>query len=113
MNLLPKCGIYIDYNDVLLLYTIWALWNAETSETCPPDITYGKQAIVIVDNDYLKIDMLTGNATGAHRINMLYMQLESYEKEGNNDSTTAQDVTKRKMSKELDMKCKELTNMQQ
>ena len=41
------------------------------------------------------------------------MQLESYEKEGNNDSTTAQDVTKRKMSKKLDMKCKELTNMQQ
>lgn len=66
-----------------------------------------------MDNDYLKIDMLTGNATGAHRINVLYMQLESYEKEGNNDSTTAQDVTKRKMSKELDMKCKELTNMQQ
>ena len=66
-----------------------------------------------MDNDYLKIDMLTSNATGAHRINVLYMQLESYEKEGNNDSTTAQDVTKRKMSKELDMKCKELTNMQQ
>ena len=57
--------------------------------------------------------MLTGNASGAHRTNVLYMQPESYEEESNNGSRTAQNVTKKDVSKELNVKCKELTNVQQ
>ena len=44
---------------------------------------------------------------------MLYKQPESYEEESNNGSRTAQNVTKKDVSKELNVKCKELTNVQQ
>ena len=66
-----------------------------------------------MDNDDSKIDMLTGNASGAHRTNVLYMQPESYEEESNNGSRTAQNLTKKDVSKELNVKCKELRNVQQ
>ena len=69
-----RCGICISYNDLLLLYAIWALRDAETSKTCPHGIAYGKPPIIIVDNNDFKIDALTGNASGAHRTTMLYMQ---------------------------------------
>ena len=90
IDILHKCGICISYNNLLLLYAIWALRNAEISKTCPRCIAYGKPSIVIVDNDDFKIDTLTGNASGAHRRNALYVQPKLYEKESNNDSTAAQ-----------------------
>ena len=49
-------------------------------------------AIVIVDNDDFKIDMLNDNATGAHGRIALYVQPESYKEESNDDSATAQSV---------------------
>ena len=113
IDILHRCGICISYNDLLLLYAIWALRDAETSKTCPRGIAYGKPPIVIVDNGDFKIDTLTGNASGAHRTNVLYVQPESYEEESNNGSLTAQNVTKKEVSKELIVKCKELTNVQQ
>ena len=76
-------------------------------------MAYGKPPIVIVDNNNFKTDMLTGNASGAHRTNVLYVQPESYEEESNNSSTTAENFIKKEVSKELNVKCKELTNVQQ
>ena len=87
--------------------------DAETSKTCPRGIAYEKSPIVIVDNNDFKIDTLTGNASGANQMNVLYVQPESYEEESNNGSLTAQNVTKKEVSKELIVKCKELTNVQQ
>ena len=92
------------------MYAIWALQDAETSKTCPRGIAYGKPRLVIVGNNNFKIDTFTGNAIGAHRTNV---QPESYKEESNNGSTTAQNVTKKEVSKELNVKCKELTNVQQ
>ena len=62
-----------------------------------------------MDNNDLKIGMITGNASGSHQTNVLYMQPESDEEESNNGSTTAQNVTK----KDVNVKYKELTNVQQ
>ena len=72
IDILHKCGICISYNSLQLLY-IWALRDADSSKTCPRGIAYGKPPIVIVDNDDFKIDTLTGNASGAHRTNVLYV----------------------------------------
>ena len=87
--MLHKYRICISYNCLLLLYVIWTLRDAETSKTCPSGIAYGKPTIVIADNNDLKIDMLTGNASGAHRTNVLYVPPESHKEESNNDLTTA------------------------
>ena len=35
IDMLRRYGICISYNDLLLLNTIWALRDAETSKTCP------------------------------------------------------------------------------
>ena len=77
---LHKSGVCISYADTLLLYDHWALMDVEASTTCPQEITDGKPAIVIVDNDDFKVDTMTGNATGAHRTNVMFLQPESYEK---------------------------------
>ena len=76
-------------------FTTWALRDAETSKTT----AYGKPPIVIVNKDDLKIDILIGNATGAHGTNALYVQLKSYEEERKHNSATAQ-TTKRVIRKE-------------
>lgn len=40
--------------------------------------------MVVVDNDDFKIDSLTGNATGAHRPNVLFVQQEKYKRNQRN-----------------------------
>ena len=75
--MLHKCGICISYNYLLLLNVILTLRDVETSNTCPLGIAYGKPPIVIVDNNNFKTDKLIGNASGAHRINVLYVPAES------------------------------------
>ena len=65
IDILHKCGICVSYNNLLLLYAIWALRNAEISKNCPRCIAYGKPSTVTVDNDDFKIDTLTGNASSA------------------------------------------------
>ena len=62
-----------------------------------------------MDNNDLKIGMITANTSGSHQTNVLYMQPESDEEESNNGSTAAQNVTK----KDVNVKYKELTNVQQ
>ena len=74
IDMFHKCGTYICYNDLLLLYAIRALQDAETSKTCPRGIVYGKSLKVVVDNDDFKIETPTGNVTSAYRTNMLYAQ---------------------------------------
>ncbi|KAK5851404.1 hypothetical protein PBY51_002201 [Eleginops maclovinus] len=64
----------ISYADTLLLYDHWALMDVEASATCPQEIADSKPAIIIIDNDGFKIDTLTGNSTGAHRTNVMYVQ---------------------------------------
>ena len=78
-----------------------------------PGIAYGKPPIVIADKNDFKIDTFIGNITCAHRTNVLYVQPELHEVERNDDSTTAQNITKKEVSEELDVKCKILTNGQQ
>ena len=95
IDMLLKCGICISYNNLQPLCTTWALRDAETSKTT----AYGKPPIVIVNKDDLKIDILIGNATGAHGTNALYVQLKSYEEERKHNSATAQ-TTKRVIRKE-------------
>ena len=86
--------------------------DAEISKACPRDIVYGKPPIVIANNDSFKTDTLTGNATGANQTNVLYVQPELHEEESNNDSTTAQNITTKEVSKELDVKRDELKDVQ-
>lgn len=81
VDTLHKSGVCISYADTLLLYDHWALMDVEASATCTQEIADGKPAIVIIDNDDFKIDTLTGNSTGAHRTNVMYVQPESYKKE--------------------------------
>ena len=99
IDMLLKCGICISYNNLQLLYTTWAFRVAETSKTCPRATAYGKPPIVIVNNDDLKINILIGNATGAHGTNALYVLPKSYEEERNHNSATAQ-TTERVIKKE-------------
>ena len=66
-----------------------------------------------MNNDEFKIDTVTGNVTVSHQMNVLYMQPDSFKEESNVDSTTTQNATKKEVSKELNVMCKELTNKQQ
>ena len=86
INMLRKCGICISYKNLQLLFVTWALRDTESSKTCPRAIAYGKPPIVIVNNDDFKIDMLIGNATGAHGTNALYVPPKLYEEECNHKS---------------------------
>ena len=112
VDMLHKCGICISYNDLLLLYTFWAVRDTESSKTCPRGIAYGKPAMVIVDNDDFKIDTLTGNAQGAHRSNVLYVQPETYEIDCK-ETTAVTSNTKKVLTRQLEEKCKELTDVRQ
>ena len=77
---LHRRGVCISHADTLLLYDHWALMDVKESETCPREIADGKPAIVIVDNDDFKIHTMTGSATGANQTNVMFAQLQEYEK---------------------------------
>ncbi|KAK5899993.1 hypothetical protein CesoFtcFv8_009411 [Champsocephalus esox] len=109
---LHKSGVSISYADTLLLYDHWALMDLEASATCPQEIADSKPAIVIVDNDDFKIDTLTGNSTGAHRTNLMFLQPESYEKKPDEEPAIRL-IKKKEISAQLKQKCMELTNVHQ
>ena len=109
---LHKSGVCISYADTLLLYDHWALLDVETSATCPQGIADGKPAIVIVDNDDFKIDTMTGNATKAHRTNVMFVQPMSYEKK-TDEEPVARLIKKKEISAQLKEKCAELTQVYQ
>ena len=108
---LHKSGVCISYADTLLLYDHWALMDVQTSSTCPSEIADGKPAIVIVDNDDFKIDTLTGNATGAHQTNVMFVQPQSYENKL--DEEPPAKIAKNEISAQLKRKCADLTRVKQ
>lgn len=112
VNTLHKSGVCISYEDTLLLYDHWALMDVKASETCPQEIADAKPAIVIVDNDDFKVDTLTGDATGAHRTNVMFVQPQSYEKTPAVEDTPAK-LVKKEISAQLKQKCTELTQVKQ
>ena len=67
---------------------------------------------MIVDNDDFKIDTLTGNSTGAHRTNVVFVQPESYEKKPDEEPAVRL-INKKEISEQLKQKCIELTNVHQ
>ena len=86
--------------------------DVKTSTTCPQEIADGRPAILIVNNDNFKIDSLTGDATGAHRTNVMFVQPEKYEKKPKIESATR--LTKKmEISVQLSQKCAELTQVYQ
>ena len=112
VNTLHKSGVCISYEDTLLLNDHWALMDVKASETCPQEIADAKPAIVIVDNDDFKVDTLTGDATGAHRTNVMFVQPQSYEKTPAVEDTPAK-LVKKEISAQLKQKCTELTQVKQ
>ena len=85
--------------------------DVKASTTCPQEIAYGRPAIVVVDNDDFKIDSLTGNATGAHRTNVMFVQPEKYEKKP--DKSDTRHTKKKEISEQLSQMCAELTHVHQ
>jgi hypothetical protein len=85
--------------------------DAKASTTCPQEIAYGRPAIVVVDNDDFKIDSLTGNTTGAHWTNVMFMQPEKYEEKPEKSDT--KHTKKKVISEQLSQMCAELTHVHQ
>ena len=108
---LHKSGASISYADTLLVYDHWALMDVKASATCPPEIADGKPAIMIVDNDDFKVDTVSGNATGAHRTNVMFVQPESYEKKP--DEEPPAKIAKKDISAQLKRACHDLTQVKQ
>ena len=65
----------------------------------------------IVDNDDFRIDTLTGNAAGAHRTNVMFVQPVNYE-EKSLDPVPG-DTKKKEVTSQLRQKCAELTQVRQ
>ena len=86
--------------------------DVEASATCPHEIADGKPSIVIIDNDDFKYDTMTGNATRAHRTNVMYVQPENYEKKSE-EEPAARVIKKKEISAQLKQKCAELNQVQQ
>ena len=108
METLHKTGVCISYSDTL---DYWALMDVEASATCPQEIADDIPAIVIVDNDDFKIDTMTGNATAAHRTNVMFVQPLRYEKKPDDEPPAK--LVKREISAQLKQKCAELTHVRQ
>ena len=73
VDTLYKSDVCINYADTLLHYDHWALADLKASASCPQEIADSKPAIVIIDNDDFKIETLSGDSTGAHRTNVMYV----------------------------------------
>ena len=112
IEIIHKLGLSPSYKDVLLLYDTWALKDIEASACCPQEIADCIPSIVIVDNDDFKIDTMTGNATGAHRTNVMLVQPEKYEKVGRKQ-VQLNVMKKKEVSTKLKEKSSELTSVQQ
>ena len=59
------CGIGISYQDVKNLFATWAKFDA-TMGSAPPQIANDLPAVVIMDNDDFKTDLLTGTSDSNH-----------------------------------------------
>jgi hypothetical protein len=95
-----------------LLYDYWALKDVDASSGCPHAISEDMPAIVVVDNDDFKFDTMTGNAEGAHRTNVMFVQPAHYEKKPESIQST-QKVKKKHISRKLQQKWADLTEVHQ
>ena len=75
-----KGGLGISYNVVLMLQDFLVVNDLKRSSDCPIELTEGKAAITIVDNDDVKSDTLAG-AGQAHCTNVMFVQPESFDSE--------------------------------
>ena len=112
IDMLHGNGLCISYEDLLLLYDHWALTDVETSATCPAGIRQGEPAIGVADNDDFPIDTLTGNATGAHRTNVMFVQPVEMERR-RPDETRERHTNKKETTQKLNNVCEGLNAVQQ
>ena len=102
IDIMHKEGLGISYNDVMMLRDLWAINDLTHSIDTPFELAEGEPAIAIVDNDNFKMDTLTGAGPQANRTNVMYVQLESLNKE-----LTPNDIPDKRASK-LSTSLKEL-----
>ena len=69
------CGIGISCHDVKNLFETWAKFDA-TIGSAPPEIAIDLPAVVVMDNDDFKTDLLTGTSDSNHRTNVMFVQSE-------------------------------------
>ena len=110
VEIMHKSGVCVSYADTLLFYDHLALIDVEASASCTQEIANSKSAIIIVYND--DFNSLTGDATGAHRTNVMSVQPESYEKK-QEEETAARFTKKKEISAQLIEMCAELTQVHQ
>ena len=78
VDIMHKMGLGISYNEVLMLQDFWVVNDLKRSLNCPFELSEGKPAIAIVDNDDFKSDTLTG-AGQPHRTNVMFVQQETFD----------------------------------
>ena len=59
-----------------MLRDFWTYNDLTNPHFCPMEISEGSPCVVVVDNDDFKSDTLTGDATAAHRTNVMFIQPE-------------------------------------
>ena len=111
VDMLHGNGLCISYEDLLMLYDFWALADVETSVSCPSDLREGEPAICITDNDDFPIDTLTGTAAGAHRTNVMFVQIDNERKHV--DTALVRPTKKKDIAERLKGVCESLTSVQQ
>ena len=75
VDLLKKFGFGISYQDIKNLLASWAKAEAENGR-CPSEIANKYPAVVVMDNDDFKTDILTGASETNHRTNVMFVQNE-------------------------------------
>jgi hypothetical protein len=81
VDIFHRVGACISYASVLLLRYAWAVHDLQLCSDCPNEIAEDKPGVIIVDNDDLQNDTLTGGNT-SHRTNVMYVQQVSLENPG-------------------------------
>ena len=67
------------YKMLLRLCDFWTYTDLKNSHFCPIEISGKVPCVAVVDNDDFKSDTLTGDATAAHRTNVMFIQPEDLE----------------------------------
>ena len=73
INVASNLSIGIPYHNISYLHQYWALDEFQRQPVCTVEIAEVKAGTVIIDNDNLKDDDLTGGTT-PHRINVMFLQ---------------------------------------
>ena len=112
VDIMKKSAVFISYADILLLYDFWTLQDVELSAECPAELTEGKPAIAVCDNDDFPYDTLSGNAELAHWTNVMYVQ-PKIDSEKSEDRPRPPIIEKKEISVKLKEMCENLTKVDQ